>query len=155
VETQEPTDFVVNAEVVCGEIRRTEAQCFMGLPFDRAMSCFDFAAVGPEFIRRNRPAPRPIRREAGLLEETLIGLEQTPCFAATRLTLSGTAPDEDRGRAYVGIVAGGRGVLSYDGGEIPLRPASTLFVPAASRPASYRAQTGEPLTLVKCFPPAP
>jgi len=155
VEVQEPTDLVVNAEVVCGEIRRTEAQCFMGLPFDQAMRCFDFAAAGPDFLRRNRPAPRPIRREAGLLEERLIGPEETPCFGASRLTLRAEAPVEDGGRAYVGIVAGGRGSLRHEGGEIPLRPAATLFVPAAARPAVYRPKPGEPLILVKCFPPAP
>jgi mannose-6-phosphate isomerase len=154
VEVQEPTDFVVNAEAVCGEVRRTEAQCFMGLDFDRAMACFDPAGGGPEFLRRMTLIPRAIRREADMLLEGLIGPEDTPCFGAHRLTVRGAAEDPNRGRTYIGIVAAGRGRLAYPGGEIPLAPASTLFVPAAAGSLVYRGEPGEPLVLLACFPPA-
>ena len=155
VEVQEPTDFVVNAEAVCGEIRRTDSQCFMGLDLDLAMDCFDYAAAGSEFVRRHTLAPRLLRQDADAVEEILIGPAQTPCFGAARLTVRGTAPLHDKGRAHIGIVVGGRGRLTHAGGEIPLAPASTLFVPAACRHAVYRASPGEPLVLLKCFPPVP
>lgn len=155
VEVQEPTDFVVNAEVVCGEIHRTEAQCFMGLSFDLAMGCFDYAAAGPEHLRRCRPAPRPLRRDAEAEADCLVGPEETPCFGASRLTVRGEAVGPEAGRAHIGIVAAGRGNLAFSGGQIPLAPATTLFVPAAAPAATYRAAPGDPLTIIHCFPPAP
>ncbi|MFA5027160.1 MAG: class I mannose-6-phosphate isomerase [Candidatus Methylomirabilota bacterium] len=155
VEVQEPTDFVVNAEAVCGEIRRSEAQCFMGLSFEAAMGCFDAAAAGPECVRRGRLIPRPLRRDAEAEEDRLVGPEETPCFEVTRLILRGGATERGCGRACIGIVAGGRGRLIHADGEIPLRPAATLFVPAAAEPFRLEALPEEPVCLLKCFPPAP
>ncbi len=154
MEVQEPTDFVVNAEVVTGEIRRTPAQCFMGLDADLAMGCFDYAAAGWDFVRRHTLIPRSIRQDADALEEVLIGPTDTPCFGVERLTVQGSAPLAAEGRAHVGIVVSGRGSLAHPGGEIPLAAASSLFVPAAARSGMYRADRGDPLVLLRCFPPA-
>ncbi len=155
VEVQEPTDFVVNAEAVCGEIRRTEAQCFMGLDADLAMGCFDYTAAGPDFVRRHTLTPHSIRQDADAAEEILIGPADTPCFGATRLTVRRSAPLGTEGRAHIGIVVSGRGVLVHPEGEIPLAAASSLFVPAASRHGIYRANPGDPLVLIRCSPPVP
>ncbi len=153
VEVQEPTDFVVNAEAVSGEIRRTEAQCFMGLGFELGMRCFDYRAAGMEFVRRNRLLPRPLFESAEGCEERLIGLEDTPCFGAARLSVRGSMADRDRGRCYIGIVLEGEGKLLAAGTELPLRAGTTYFVSAASEPEAYQAAPGAALSLIKCFPP--
>jgi mannose-6-phosphate isomerase len=152
VEIQEPTDLVVNVEYRL--FGRTEEQAFMGLPFERAMECFDYAAAGPEFVERHRLKPRPLAGQAGAREEILIADEDTPYFGAARFSVDGSAADRDRGRCYIGIVIEGSGVIEGDGAPIPIRAGATFFVPAASRHAGYRA-IGDPLTVIKCFPPRP
>ncbi len=154
IEVQEPTDLVINTEYTVGEIRRTEAQCMMGLPFDLGMQCFDYRTTGMEHVRRCTLAPRPISEDANGREERLIGPEDTPCFAVGRLTISGTLRDHDRGRCYIGIVSDGKGWIEGPGAPIALEPGTTFFVPAASEHRGYRAAPGVPLTVVKCFPPA-
>jgi len=152
VEVQEPTDFVVTSEYTTGEIRRTEAQCFMGLGFDLGMRCFSYQAVGMEFVRQHRLLPRIIQEGEEGCEEVLIGPEDTPCFGAARLTVRGTV--QDRGRCYIGIVTEGSGRLAGPGLDLPLRAGATFFIPAASRHESYCAAPGAPLTVIKCFPPS-
>lgn len=152
VEVQEPSDLVVNTEFTIGEVRRTEAQCFMGLHFDLALRCFDYRAAGASFVDRRRLAPRILHEDGRGREEVLIGPEHTPCFGAARLTVRGAVPDRDRGRCYIGIVTGGRGRLTGRACDLPLLPGTTLFVPAASEHEAYHA-TEAPLTLIKCFPP--
>jgi mannose-6-phosphate isomerase len=154
VEVQEPTDLVVNTEYTVGEIRRTEAQCFMGLGFDLGMRCFNYQAVGMAFVRQHTLLPRIIQEGEGAREEVLIGPGDTPCFGAARLTVRGTVQDRDRGRCYIGIVTEGSGHLTGPGLNLPLQPGATFFIPAASRHESYRAAPGAPLTAIKCFPPS-
>ena len=154
VEVQEPTDFVVNTEYTVGEIRRTEAQCFMGLGFDLGMRCFNYEAVGMEYVQKHTLHPRTIQDGEAGREEVLIDRQDTPCFGAGRLMVRGTVSDRDRGRCYIGIVTEGNGSLTSPGLDIPLRAGATFFVPAASRHESYRASPGGPLTVIKCFPPS-
>jgi mannose-6-phosphate isomerase len=154
IEVQEPTDLVVNTEYTVGEIRRTEAQCTMGLGFDLGMQCFDYRAAGMEHVRRCRLAPRPISEDDGGREERLIGPEDTPCFGVGRLVVTGQLPDRDRGRCYVGIVTEGQGSIEGLDAPIALGPGTTFFAPAASAHRGYRAAAGRSLTVVKCFPPA-
>lgn len=153
VEVQEPTDFVVNTEYTVGEIRRTEAQCFMGVRFDLGMRCFNYQAAGMAFLRRHTLSPRITCEDGQGREEVLIGPEDTPCFGAARLTVRGTVVDRDRGRCCIGIVTEGRGHLTGPGCDLTIEPGTTLFIPAASRHEAYRAAPGTPLTLIKCFPP--
>jgi mannose-6-phosphate isomerase len=153
VEVQEPTDFVVNTEYTVGKIRRTEAQCFMGLGFDLGMRCFNYQAVGMEYVRQHTLLPRIIQEGEEGREEVLIGPEDTPCFGAARMTVRGTVPDRDQGRCYIGIVTEGRGGLTGPGLDLALQPGATFFIPAASCHQAYRAAPEGPLTLIKCFPP--
>lgn len=153
VEVQEPTDYVVNAEYTLGAIRRTEAQCFMGLGFDLGMRCFNYRAVGMDFVRQHTLTPRILSEDARGREEILIGPEDTPCFGAARLGVRGAVPDRDRGRCYVGIVIEGQGQLIGPGIAMPLQAGATFFIPAASRHETYQATPAFPLTLIKCFPP--
>ena len=155
VEVQEPTDYVVNAEYTLGEIRRSEAECFMGIGFDLGMGCFNYQAVGMDFVRQHTLAPRILLEDTHGCEEVLIGPEDTSCFGAARLSMREAVPDRDRGRCYVGIVIEGQGQLVGPDIAMPLQAGATFFIPAASRHEAYQATADFPLTLIKCFPPIP
>ncbi len=154
VEVQEPTDFVVNTEFTVGDILRTEEQCFMGLGFDLGMRCFNYEAVGMEYVRQQALRPRIIQEGAEGREEVLIGPQDTSCFGAARLAVRGSVADRDRGRCYIGIVTEGSGHLTGPGLDLPLQAGASFFIPAASRHEGFRAAPGTPLTVIKCFPPS-
>lgn len=153
IEIQEPTDLVVNTEhAFCG-LQRTEAQCYLGLGFDLGMSCFNYQAAGEEYLAQHRLIPRTLRDDAAGLEERLIGPEHTPCFGMHRVTVRRRLTDPDRGRCYIGIVIEGRGRLTGASRDLPLQAGGTFVVPAASEHVAFEAAPGQPLQLVKCFPP--
>jgi len=154
IEVQEPTDLVINTEYTVGEIRRTEAQCMMGLPFELGMQCFDYRAAGMEHVRRCTLRPHLISEDSAGRDERLIGPGDTPCFEVGRLLATGATADRDRGRCYVGIVTEGKGSIDGPAGGIALEPGTTFYVPAASEHTGYRGAPDAPLSVVKCFPPA-
>jgi mannose-6-phosphate isomerase len=154
IEIQEPTDLVVNTEYLFCGLRRTEAQCYMGLGFDLGMRCFNYRAAGSEYVARHTLDPRTIWKDLGGSEEVLLGPEHTACFGMTRLTVRDRILDRDRGRCYIGIVVEGRGRLAGSACDLPLQVGGTFFVPAASEHTAYEAATGQALRVVKCFPPA-
>ena len=153
IEVQEPTDLVVVTEYVFCGVRRTEAQCFMGLDFDLGMSCFDYGATGLAHVAKHRLASRMLRDDPAGSEEVLIGPEHTRCFGMARLTVRDRIPERDRGRCYVGIVIEGRGALLGPGGDMPVEAGTTFFVPAASEQEAFQAKPQGPLVVIKCFPP--
>jgi len=153
IEIQEPTDLVVNTEYVFCGVQRTESQCYLGLGFDLAMSCFNYHAAGEAYLSRHRLIPRTLRDDPAGLEERLIGPEHTPCFGMDRLTVRGRVSDRDRGRCYIGIVTEGEGRLTGAACDLPLHASGTFFAPAASEHVAFEAAAGRPLRLVKCFPP--
>jgi mannose-6-phosphate isomerase len=151
VEIQEPTDLVVNVEHRL--FGRTEEQAYMGLGFDAAMRCFNYEAAGQAFLDAHRLTPRSLTDQPDAREEVLIGPDHTPYFGASRLTVTGTTGDRDRGRCYIGIVLSGRGTIEGAAAPAHIAAGTTFFIPAASEHRAYRATAG-PLTIIKCFPPA-
>jgi mannose-6-phosphate isomerase len=154
IEVQEPTDLVVNTEYLFCGIRRTEAQCFMGLGFDLGMNCFDYRVSGMDnVVQHNKLVSRLIEDGPAGSEEVLIGPEHTRCFGMARLTVRDRFRDRDRGRCYVGIVLDGRGRLCGSGGEMPLQAGTTFFISAASTHDGFLTEGEGPLVVIKCFPP--
>jgi mannose-6-phosphate isomerase len=153
IEIQEPTDLVVNTEYTFHGLRRTEAQCYLGLGFDLGMSCFNYQAVGDAYLSQHRLTPRTLRDDSAGMEERLIGPDHTPCFGMDRVTVRDRLSDGDRGRCYIGIVTEGQGRLTGARDDFPVRAGDTFFVPAASEHAAVEAKPGESLRLIKCFPP--
>ena len=135
IEVQEPTDLVVNTEYTYCGVQRMEAQCFMGLGFDLAMSCFDYEGTGMAYVARHRPVSRILEDGPAGSEEVLIGPEHTPCFGMARLTVRDRIPDRDRGQCYVGIVIEGRGRLCCPAGDTPLQAGTTCFIHSSLSPA--------------------
>jgi mannose-6-phosphate isomerase len=153
IEIQEPTDLVVNTEYLFCGVQRTEDRCYMGLGFDLGMCCFNYQAVGVDYVARHRLAPRTVWADPAGMEEILIGPEHTACFGMGRLTVRDRVSDRDSGRCYIGIVTEGRGQLAGPAFTLPLQVGETFFVPAASEHTAYEAAANQALQVIKCFPP--
>ena len=142
LEVQEPTDFTVQPERLCGEKRLTDREMYMGLDRQDALDCFDYALTYPAPLART-----PLERSDGMKKEGLIGKAQTTSFTVNSITLTGgryglTAP------AAVYVVIDGAGLLTGDGYEKSVKKGDYFLLPA--RAAGAFALTGE-LTAIECF----
>jgi hypothetical protein len=77
IEIQEPTDLVVNTEYEFCGMRRTEAQCFMGLGFDLGMRCFNHRGTGIGYVARHTLTPR-LLQEDGAVGRSCCSVPSTP-----------------------------------------------------------------------------
>jgi len=148
-EVQEPTDWVVLAELECGEVRLSEKAAFMGLGMDLALDAFAFdGAVGAEAVAGAR-----LGRRAGAAdgETVLVGPEDTECFSASELAVVGDLVDVFRGRAYSGVVIEGSGEIVAEEGSVDLHPGDAFFMPAGSCHEGYRSFGG--MRMIASFPP--
>ena len=75
-------------------------------------------------------APRKVMRSGDWGTETiLLGSEYSKRFSYTELKVNGTADFNSTGALQIGIVTDGEGVLTWDGGEMPLKKADEVFFP--------------------------
>ncbi len=89
IEVQEPTDFTIQPENWCGDIRISEQEKYIGLEKSTALDCFDYSLIGEDALNKAKVKPRIIIDKVGYKKEVLISYDDTPCFSANRHTLTG------------------------------------------------------------------
>lgn len=131
LEVQEPTDFTIQPEYWCGDYHLNDQEMYLGLDRETALDCFHFGLYGADVAAKAKKEPRETYRDAHVLVETLIGPEDTPCFAMDRYTLSGgsTVLKEP---ASIWICVEGEAVLEANGYRRELKTGDYFFLPAAA-----------------------
>ena len=148
LEVQEPTDFTIQIENWCGESRVTEAEKYLGLPRETAMSIFDLNKFGEQAVKESKMTPKLLHSADGVKIEWLISYEDTPCFAEKRYTLTG-------GKAVLGYapavwtVVDGAGSVEGEGWSREVKKGDYFFLPRAAEGKFFL--TGE-LVAVECLP---
>ena len=111
LEVQEPTDFTIQPEAWCVDYQLNDFEKYLGLDPDIALDCFDFTAYGERALQLGKKTPVLVNSTDAWRVESLIGPDDTDCFAQNRHTVtkgqSGalTAPS-------VIVVTEGAGVLN-------------------------------------------
>ncbi len=132
LEAQEPTDFTIQPERLCGEYRLSDEEMYLGLKRGEALECFDFDLYGEKVVRMGKKQPKTLRNEGSVIEELLIGPEDTPCFTMDRTTLlDGAKTILDKGAA-VYIVVDGEGSVSSGGYQRAVKRGDYFFLPYAA-----------------------
>lgn len=155
LEVMEPTDLVVRCEFEREGIVVPPAGRFMGRDPDFAMGIFDYTPLPVEAARRKcRIEPRVVRREPNLLEERVIGPEQTDCFTIDRLTVTGPTTLPPTSRLRLAIVASGTGEIGHgQDARATLRAGGKVLIAAGAEPVEITTQES-PLQLLLCAPGA-
>ena len=150
LEVQEPTDFTVQPERLCGDYRLSDYQMYLGLPRDIALDCFDFASYGEEAIAKGRKTPITIQKTDDSHLEWLISYEDTPCFGVKRLTVSGkdVAGADD---TAIYVVTDGDGEICWNGQRAPIKKGNYFFIPHALK-GQFTFSTDTQMQLVICLP---
>lgn len=148
VEVQEPSDITVGATPL-----RTATAAQQAAHRERLLGAYDYTGRSyEENLATWRVQPQTLRQGPWGRERQMIGPEQTPYFSFTELQATAPVDLRQTGRAQIGLVLAGKGVLQYDGGSRPLQKADELFFPAAMTGA-HLLPDPDGLTLVLCHPP--
>ncbi|MEG1645783.1 MAG: class I mannose-6-phosphate isomerase [Clostridia bacterium] len=89
IEVQEPTDFTIQPENWCGDIRISEWEKYIGLDKSTALDCFDYSMVGEKALKSAKICPKEVVKTNGYTKECLITYADTTCFAENRHILTG------------------------------------------------------------------
>jgi mannose-6-phosphate isomerase len=154
VEIMEPTDFVVRMEFERGGYTLPEKARFMDRGIDFAISMFDYTPLSIQQVREKFfHQPKPFKSQSRGVEESIIGPEQTSCFAIRRLRIqNGDYLDEENNSFHVGICVGGEGEIVEDSGQRhAIKMGSKFFKPFCRK--SIRFETRGTLEILKVLPP--
>jgi mannose-6-phosphate isomerase len=151
IEAQEPTDFSIVAEWQGFPIDPQDAH--LGLGWDVAIDCLDFTNYRQQqLLDEYKLAPLLLRQSGGGEEWRLLGGKTADYFGATRLSVSDQMPIDTAG-FYIGIVTGGKGLLSGAFGDIALEAGDSFVCPAAVADHAFSSRGDQPLEIVRCLPP--
>ena len=148
VEIQEPTDYTFKTEKVTLQgLHLADKTCHYGIGFDNMFKCFHYEGYDEAETRRLRMvAPKVVAEGDGWRCISVIGYDQTPCFALERLEISGAMVCG--GGAFSGLyVLSGRGRIESASGVEPLKPGDQFFVPAAC--ADFTVTADDPLVIFR------
>lgn len=165
LEVQEPTDFTIQPERMCGSYRLSDHEMYLGLEKETALSCFSFDPV-----TQVKQEPDLLFCDRHIRMEALISSRQTESFRVNRIFLnsvreadrtqklaaSSFLPGCDTQGAYilnqpaaVYCILEGSGELRGKAYRKSIKRGDYFFLPAAAA-GSYELM-GEKLIIAECF----
>lgn len=142
LEVQEPTDFTVQPERMCGDYALNDYEKYLGLPHDVAMECFDMSFMKEDAERYS---------QTGVIDSPhLITKNDTPCFSINRYIIKGENEQTLTGPA-VYITIAGEGEICGESYNHKIKKGDYFFMPYDGR-EKYKIK-GDGLTVVECIPP--
>ena len=162
IEIQEPTDITLRAERrrPSGEIL-PERFLHAGRGMDALLECFDYSCADFDTARKRIFLESEVlRRDASVLEESLVSKTTTPYFGMNSISLGPGAVYRKRNdRFAVGIVIAGGGLVRGQGFCFSLRRGEEIFIPYGVGDYEYEAsaegEEGAAMKVIECYPPVP
>ncbi|MFA6866472.1 MAG: PfkB family carbohydrate kinase [Clostridia bacterium] len=149
IEVQEPTDFTIQPENWCGDIRISEWEKYIGLDKSTALDCFDYSLFGKKAINQASITPKIEIKKDGYTKENLITYENTTCFAENRHILTGGEFVMDYAPAVYIVLEGKAQII----GENYLKQVSKgeyFFLPFSAQ-NKYKIRSDK-ATIIECLP---
>lgn len=148
LEIQEPTDFTIQPEYWCDEVKLSERDKYLGLSKEIALDSFDFDFYGKEVVEKAKKSPRVIAKGEDYSYESLISYDDTPFFAVNRITINGGKFKLGGGPAIY-VVTMGCGSLSSRDQKYTLNKGDYFFLPCICRDCEVYGN----LEIAECLPP--
>ena len=153
MEVMEPTDFVVRCEFEReGIIVPPEAR-FMGFDPDFVLQIFDYTPMQVKSLYdKCRISPEIIYRDKNIVQERLIGSEQTDCFHEYRVEISGNSKIPINGKISIVVVLEGTGIITASGERVHIHRGSKLLIAASAAELTIQPEQNSILKLLLCTP---
>lgn len=143
LEVQEPTDFTIQPERWCGDVKLSDYEMYLGIDQETALTCFDF-----KHHADGRVDAKVIEKTQDTTYISLIGKEQTDCFRVNRITSNGGAFCLKE-PAAIYVVTQGSGLLTGKDFKRELKQGDYFFLPFCAAGKFY--VTGAPsLEVMEC-----
>ncbi len=142
LEIQEPTDFTIQPEYHCGDIKLTHDDMYIGLDKKTALECFDFKPVNNVKIEA-----QCITNDKGMKIEKLIGKKHTDNFGINKITLTNGEFVLTKS-AGIYIIIDGNGEITGKDYNKKLKKGDYFLLPHIAR-NKYKI-TGK-ITIIECF----
>lgn len=149
LETQEPTDFTIQPEAWCAGKRISENTMYLGLEPDIALDVFDFDTYGIDAVNAAKKLPKIFYDEGGVLKESLISRENTPCFGVNRITVTSSYAGELEAPAIY-IVTEGEGYVCCGEEKTAVKKGDYFFAPFTVN-RKFSVSTDNKITLTQHF----
>ena len=157
LEIQEPTDYTIRIERKTPEgMELPEFLCHQGAGFEKIFDCFHYDGYSwKETINKWRISPQNLSTNSDAAETSLIGNYCTKLFGIHHLSVHHNFQTGLEESFAIVIVVSGQGKAIYDQGELVLKPADLLFIPAAIGKINWITESSDPkLEILKCYPPS-
>lgn len=151
LEVQEPTDFTIQPERWCGDYKLSDAQMYLSLDKDTALSVFDYSYNLGRVEKECKKTPEILYEKSGVVKECLIGKSDTPCFGVERYKING-GETEELCAPCIYVVTDGEGSLCGEGYKKEIKKGDYFFMPYSCN-KKIKAESKGALTIVACIPP--
>ncbi len=151
VEIQEPTDFTIQPENWCGDIRISEQEKYIGLTKSTALDCFNLSMVGQKAVDSAKVNPKITADTDGYKREELITYDDTTCFALNRHFLtSGSVVLDNAPAVYIALEGTGKiEILGNTEYQKDIKSGDYFFLPFCLQ---NKVKVSGNFTLIECLP---
>jgi mannose-6-phosphate isomerase len=151
LEIQEPTDFTIQPERLCGDYRLSDKQMYLDLDKKTALSVFDYSYNKERVLNECRKTPTVISEANGCVKTSIISKEDTPCFSLERYEIN-NGRTEKLSAPVIYVVTEGNGVLTDGTDHTEIKKGDYFFMPYSCN-KKYFVESDSNLTLAACIPP--
>lgn len=152
LEVQEPSDWVIQPEVLCADVRLNDTDMWGILTPEQGLKVFEYIGLSENDLRRKvAPSNKTIQSTPRVTVTELIGPGHTPAFSLWKATLNGTARIQLPTEFGIIVVEKGNGTIEWTGGSRPLQQSDYFLKPSGMKEMNIRSD--DQLELLVCLPP--
>ena len=151
LEIQEPTDFTIQPERLCGDYRLSDRQMYLTLDKETALSVFDYTYNKERVLNECKKTPTLIAESKGCKKYSIINKKDTPCFSLENYEIN-NGETEKLSAPVIYVVTDGSGILTNGDNQINIKKGDYFFMPFSCN-KEYFVKSENKLTLAACIPP--
>lgn len=154
LETQEPSDWVVQPERYCAETRLSDSDMWGALTPEQGLEIFSYEGITKETcLAKMLVSERPAQETEGGQSSWLIDSALTTAFSVLSVRVWTSMDIEVPGPFAIMVITEGDGMLSFNGGSCSVQRGQYCLIPNTIH--TFTCQTDTNLEFALCMPPTP
>lgn len=152
LEVQEPSDWVVQPELFCADIKLNDNDMWGPLSPEKGLQVFEYKGYNAkDLLKRVAPSNKILFKSSNISVVELIGPQHTNAFGLWKVTIKGNSQIKLPVEFAIVVVEKGVGTIKWSGKTKTLKPSDYFLKPAALKDLEFN--TNDSLELLVCLPP--